>query len=590
LIAEENKVLEENITDRKAAKWAGVLLLSAAFFLLFWGLGGRGLWGSEGRWAEITREMFLSGDFFHPTIGGKPYFDKPLLTYWLIAAFSAITGTLNEWVVRLPSAFAGVVAVWATVLLGRRLWSARVGNIAGWLLLTSYGILFWSRTAAAETENLAAITLCILWYWSRRDKLNFTAFLVFYLIAFIGSLTKGLPALVVPVLVIIPDIVRDRRWKNLFGPSHFLAFGLALVVYLSPFLYAFVDRPDGYDARGLSLVLQENFLRYFRAFDHKGPFYLYLYAVPILMLPWAPLFMASLVGLLSFWKFIDKNTRWLLTAIAIIFLFFTLSGSRREYYILPIMPLCALLMAVFLVYIPDTRMDAARRWGINVQKYACMAFVLIEIALPFVLFILKVRNHFDFFTSLSLSGIVLGGIALAAWLIVERVGFGKYLLPKEARQVGGVIAVTVVVFGGFFCWQQNIIDNFRTGRAFVERVKSQASGLPSTSIGLFLSNDAKLLFELDGNKPVQIIIESGDWELFLTNERPRILITCRKYVPLVPSEYTAFTQRTPDIAEEISPWDSASTRKNKWVAWLLDYRQIKLNTALAENEKVRDEN
>jgi len=62
--------------------------------------------------------MFLTGDFFHPTIGGEPYFDKPLLTYWLIVGFSALTGALNEWVVRLPSAIFGLISIWATVVLG----------------------------------------------------------------------------------------------------------------------------------------------------------------------------------------------------------------------------------------------------------------------------------------------------------------------------------------------------------------------------------------------------------------------------------------------------------------------------------------
>ena len=45
-----------------------LLLLIAAGLLLFTSLGARGLWTSEGRWAEITREMFISHDFFHPTI------------------------------------------------------------------------------------------------------------------------------------------------------------------------------------------------------------------------------------------------------------------------------------------------------------------------------------------------------------------------------------------------------------------------------------------------------------------------------------------------------------------------------------------
>lgn len=129
--------------ESKSTQWADILLFVSAFFVLFWGLGTRGLWGSEGRWAQVTSEMFQNRDFFHPTIGGEPYFDKPLLTYWLIAGVYAVTGTLNEWIVRLPSAIAGVVTIWATVLLGRRIWSAQVGRLAGWLLLTMFGLVFW---------------------------------------------------------------------------------------------------------------------------------------------------------------------------------------------------------------------------------------------------------------------------------------------------------------------------------------------------------------------------------------------------------------------------------------------------------------
>ncbi len=89
-------VCEEKTAPEAIDRWGDIVLLTAAFFLLFWGLGGRALWGSEGRWAEISREMLLTKDFFHPTIGGEPYLDKPFLTYWLIIAVSAIFGKLNE--------------------------------------------------------------------------------------------------------------------------------------------------------------------------------------------------------------------------------------------------------------------------------------------------------------------------------------------------------------------------------------------------------------------------------------------------------------------------------------------------------------
>ena len=213
----------EKTSQAASGRWADLLLLAAAFLLLFWGLGQRMLFGSEGRWAEIAREMLLSKDFFHPTIGGEPYFDKPLLTYWLIVGVSAVFGKVNELTARIPSAVAGVAAVWATMNIGKRLWSAQVGRIAGWILLTTYGLMFWSRAAAADTENLAAIMLCTAWYWARRDKPGFVTFLIFYLVAFSGALTKGLGAIVIAILVVLPDLIQEKRWKALLMPSHFVA-------------------------------------------------------------------------------------------------------------------------------------------------------------------------------------------------------------------------------------------------------------------------------------------------------------------------------------------------------------------------------
>ena len=92
-----------------------MIFWAVATFLLFWGLGQKDLIGSSYRWAEVAREMLLTGDFLHPTLNGEPYFDKPLLGYWLIALAARVTGGLNEWAVNLPSAVAGLLALWVTV-------------------------------------------------------------------------------------------------------------------------------------------------------------------------------------------------------------------------------------------------------------------------------------------------------------------------------------------------------------------------------------------------------------------------------------------------------------------------------------------
>jgi 4-amino-4-deoxy-L-arabinose transferase-like glycosyltransferase len=90
------------------------LFVMSAILLLFGGLGARSLWGSEDRWAEISRNILKSGDWFHPAINGQVYFDKPLFSYWWIVASEWLTGTLDEFTIRLPSLMAGVIVLWAT--------------------------------------------------------------------------------------------------------------------------------------------------------------------------------------------------------------------------------------------------------------------------------------------------------------------------------------------------------------------------------------------------------------------------------------------------------------------------------------------
>ncbi len=560
---------EQKTTLFKEDLWADLLLFSLAFFLLFWALGDRGLWTSEGRWAEITREMLLTKDFFHPTIGGEPYFDKPFLSYWLIAIVSLVAGTLNELIVRLPSAIAGVAAIWATLKIGTRLWSAQTGRVAAWILLTTYGFLFWSRTGTSETENLAAVILAVAWYWSRREQPGFITFLVFYSIAFVGALTKGLTAVVIPVLAVLPDILQDKRWRALLKPSHFLALALAITVYLSPFFYASLTRPASYNASGLGLVFQENILRYFKPIDHKGPIYLYLYSIPLLLLPWTPLWLAATAGTVRIWNSLDDKTRWLAKAVALIFLFFTLSGSRRSYYILPILPFCSLLTAVFVVRIRNRRTNVIRRWGMGIQRDLFIILALFELIGPLALVILKPKIGFGFPAKLYVVSIIIGILALMMGIVAYRYLHYFKLESKADKMIVSLIVIATLLLGGFFCWQQSILNAYETERPFALAVKARTADLPPENIGFIRKNNAKFLFYLDTERPTQTLREIAELRDFLAKGQGRVLISQRRYVSEAVSAVLGDLAKEPDMSEEIRPWDSKSSRGEKWVAWFI---------------------
>jgi 4-amino-4-deoxy-L-arabinose transferase-like glycosyltransferase len=552
--------------NREKVVGADILLAVVAVLLLFWALGEKGLWTAEGRWAEVTREMFLTGDFFHPAINGEPYFDKPLLTYWLIALISTLTGRLDEWTVRLPSAISGLLALWATVYLGRRLWSAEVGRTAGWVLLTTYSFLFWSRAGTADMENMAAVTLALAWYWSRRDRPNFGAFFVFYLIAFIGSLTKGLTALIVPVLAVLPDVLAKGRWRTVLRPSHFLAMALAGGIYLAPFIYASITRAD-YQASGLALVFQENIQRFFQPFDHKGPFYCYFYYLPMLFMPWTPLFLAACAGMARGWKGLDSRTRWLIKAALLVFLFFTASGSRRSYYILPILPLCALWTAVFLR--TDSVLLSAlvifKRWGLRIQAGLLAVLAFIYIASPVIWPVLMDRIGFVASQGLKVATLVCGlSVFGLLALSLQRSGLLSAVLGT-ARPAAPLVAAVAVFMGIFFCWQVKALEIYRTERPFSLELKKRLVGVNPEQVAFFRKVSPNVLFYLDFSRPVQLVSDQEAVRRFIESESTNVLISRRNYLaelmPILPADLI----KRPDLAEKVQPWERKGS--GKLVAW-----------------------
>jgi hypothetical protein len=121
-------------------------------------------------------------------------------------------------------------------------------------------------------------------------------------------------------------------WPGLFGiAAGIILFGLLLLlpVLVTGSWYS------------VSVMWKENVVRFFVPFDHDdGPL---SYILPVLTFcgPWAFLMIASLLN--SRWRQASDGERWTLAVVVGIALFFVLSGSRRSYYILPLIPGLALI-------------------------------------------------------------------------------------------------------------------------------------------------------------------------------------------------------------------------------------------------------
>src|SRR6202140_4815390 len=356
-VASQGPIDNENVSQFRIR--AGLVLILAAI-LFFARLGTRALWSSEFRWAEIAREMLGTHNYFWPTINGHVYYDKPLGSYWLAIFSKPFTGDPNEAATPLPCAIAGLLAVALLILLVRRLYDASTAILSGVILATSFSFVFFSRHASADVETLAGELAALLLFNHNEERGGGIWVVGLWLIMAATSLTKGLLGFALPLLVIgaysclrdgwpqffqeilhgsvterIQRFIRRNRWFF----NWYTVAGIALggLVYYMPFEIS--ARMMG-TQKGLAMVYRENVVRFFQPFDHRGPIYLYIYVIFALMAPWSALLPAALVETHTLRHANAEPARadrFALVYFWATFIFFTLSGSGRRFYILPIL-------------------------------------------------------------------------------------------------------------------------------------------------------------------------------------------------------------------------------------------------------------
>src|SRR5262245_32087958 len=114
-----------------------LLLLLAWAALCLVNLGGPSLWDiDEGNNAECAREMYESDNWIVPTFNFFLRIDKPVLLYWLQMTAYRVCG-VNEFAARLPSALAALAAVLLCYELGRQMFGAGAGFLAGLILAST---------------------------------------------------------------------------------------------------------------------------------------------------------------------------------------------------------------------------------------------------------------------------------------------------------------------------------------------------------------------------------------------------------------------------------------------------------------------
>ncbi|MFZ2523713.1 MAG: glycosyltransferase family 39 protein, partial [Candidatus Ferrigenium altingense] len=305
----------------------------------------------EGRYAEIPREMVVSGDWVTPRLNELKYFEKPPLQYWATATAYTLFGE-HQWTSRLwagLTGFAGILLVW---FAGLRLFGREAAGYAALLLSSSLLYVLMAHINTLDMGVTFFLTLGIVGLLLGQAQADRTKQRNWMLVAWAGLalavLSKGLMGLVLPGAALFIYCVVQRDF-GVLKRMHWLP-GLAVFFAITVpwFVLVMKANPEFFER----FFIYEHYTR-FTTKTH-GRYQPWYYFIPILLagaLPWTVLMFDSMfrcvVGGGRGRGLPDKmfNTqRFLLIWAVFIYAFFSVSGSKLPSYLLPMFPALALLM------------------------------------------------------------------------------------------------------------------------------------------------------------------------------------------------------------------------------------------------------
>jgi 4-amino-4-deoxy-L-arabinose transferase-like glycosyltransferase len=358
-----------------------LFVIIIAFYL--YGLGKLPLLGpDEPRYAQVAREMFLSGDVVTPTLGGHTWFEKPALLYWLIAAAFKVFG-MSEWAARFGPALCGLLTIAAVLFVGREIDREEPRGFRFWSVVVTascLGLIVFSRAASFDVVVTMTTTWSLAFFLLRElpTTRNKRALLAgFYVFVGLSLLAKGLVGVVIPFGVVGLYYLLRRAWPSR-SVLLSLLWGIPLAVAVSAIWYGPVIARHGWSFID-EFFVQHHFARYVsNKYHHPQPIYFYPVIILMLTLPWTPYLIIALSKVRSWeWRGTDSlsivrifSLAWLLFPVV----FFSFSGSKLPGYVLPVLPAAALLVSDRLTRVRDSK------WPLMI---AGATVILVVIALNF---------------------------------------------------------------------------------------------------------------------------------------------------------------------------------------------------------------
>jgi 4-amino-4-deoxy-L-arabinose transferase-like glycosyltransferase len=325
----------------------------------------------EPRYAQVGREMFERGDLITPTLGGFPWLEKPVLLYWLQIAAYSIFG-VSEFSARIGTALCGLGSVGVVWLLGKSveleagqsegIAKHKLAHTMALMTASSLGLLAFSHGATFDILITFTVTASLASFFvfeecrSLSARVRYGALISFYVFLGFGLLAKGLIGLFFPasVAAIYLLVARKRPDRVLLASA---AWGMALTALIAGSWYLPMYLRQG--GRFIDeFIIQHHFQRFTsNKYLHPQPFYFFFWVLPLMALPWLPLFIKSFPraiadGVRSVRGFavktalVERLNLFSAVGVAVPLIFFSFSGSKLPGYILPAVPAAAVMATI----------------------------------------------------------------------------------------------------------------------------------------------------------------------------------------------------------------------------------------------------
>ena len=355
-------------------KPSAVLVLLLVYAALWFGtLNYRHLIPSdEGRYAEMAREMLVSGDWITPRYNGYKYFEKPPLQIWATAATFQFFG-VGEWQARLWTALTGFATILLIGFTGSKLYGARTGYLAAVALASSPMWIIGGHINSLDmglSAFLVAALCSLLLALKASDHHSARNWMWCCWISMaLACLTKGLIGVALPALVFVAYSLSAWDWR-IWKKIHLISGLILFLAIASPWFV---------------LVSQRNpeFLEFFFIYEHlqrftddahsrSGPIY---YFIPLLLIGFLPWLWQLGKPVENAWKLRrqEQSSQWLLVCWSVaILIFFSLSHSKLPGYIMPIFPALALLAGIGLDQSLREKNPLPNAWRIQTILFALL--------------------------------------------------------------------------------------------------------------------------------------------------------------------------------------------------------------------------